>query len=165
MEGSISDPDEGDGFFSILGETRLEAGRHQPYVRVEYAIRPEYAREGAAGSDEFFRYHHDDAPVGATRWLIATAAYAHETTGYPFSLRPFAEVQAHAVAAERGGIDPVALFGSDRFWSITVGARVFLGGDPMRMGAYGILDPMTRVAGGPAPARPATPGHPGHSGH
>lgn len=145
VEASLSEPEHGDGYFSVLGETRLEAGRHQPYLRLEYATRPEYPREGPAGSESFFRYDHDAEPVGATRWLIGTAAYAYELTGYPTSVRPFVEVQHHRVREERGGIDPTLLYGTDAFWSLSLGARIFLGGDPMRMGAYGVLDPMTRM--------------------
>lgn len=145
IEASLSEPEHEDGYFSALGETRLAFGRHQPYLRVEYATRPEYEREGAAGTDDFFRYHHDDAAIGATRWLIGTVAWAYELTGYPVSVRPFAETQYHRVREERGGIDPDVLFGTDSFWSLTLGARVFLGGDPMRMDAYGVLDPMTSM--------------------
>ncbi|HSH45701.1 MAG TPA: hypothetical protein VK966_07590, partial [Longimicrobiales bacterium] len=141
LEASRSEPEHGDGYFSVLGEARIEAGAHQPYARLEYATRPEYAREGAPGTDGFFRYHHGDDAIGATRWLIGTLAYARELTGYPFSVRPFAEGQYHRVRAERGGLDPEALFGSDTFWSVSLGARVYIGGDPMRMGAYGVLDP------------------------
>jgi hypothetical protein len=145
VEGSVSDPGSDDGYFSVLGETRLEIRRHQPYARVELATRPEYARDGAAGTDDFFRYDHDAHPIGATRWLIAAAGYGYGLTGYPVSARPFVEVQYHRASAERGGIDPEALFGTRGFWGLSAGFRVFLGGDPMRMGAYGVLDPMTAM--------------------
>ena len=158
LEGSLSRPEGGEGYFSVLGEGRLEAGRHQPYARVEFATRPEYERLGAAGSDAFFRYDHDEHAIGATRWLIGTLAYAYEATGYPFSIRPFAEAQLHAVSAERGGIEPVELYGTDRFWSLSLGARLFLGGDPMRMGAYGILDPMSAMRPAAMPGMNDMPG-------
>lgn len=145
LEASISQPEHEEGYFSVLGETRAAINRHQPYLRVEYASRPEYVREGGPGTDGFFRYDHDAEAIGATRWLIGTVAYAYELTGYPFSLRPFAEAQIHRVNGDRGGIDPQDLFGTDSFWSFSFGARIFLGGDPMRMGAYGILDPMTAM--------------------
>jgi hypothetical protein len=45
----------------------------------------------------------------------------------------------------RGSVDPRLLFGSGGFWSVTVGARIYLWGDVMRMGAYGVLDPMTAM--------------------
>jgi hypothetical protein len=55
------------------------------------------------------------------------------------------EATYHRVEAERGGINPTALFGSSRFWSISLGARIFFGGEAMRMGTYGVLDAMTRM--------------------
>jgi hypothetical protein len=123
-----------DDFYSLLAEARWSGGGHQPYLRAEYAERPEYARLGPAGEDGYFLYDHEDDPVGATRWLITTAAYAYQLTPNPWSLRPFAEVQHHRVDG-----------GGGSFWAISVGARVFLGGDPMRMGSYGVLDPTTEM--------------------
>ena len=75
-EAARSDPEGSEGYFSLLAEMRYDASRHQPYLRLEYATRPEYSRTGPAGSDGFFRYDHDGHATGATRWLIATAAYA-----------------------------------------------------------------------------------------
>ncbi|HET7274728.1 MAG TPA: hypothetical protein VFI91_06085 [Longimicrobiaceae bacterium] len=141
-EASRSDPEDGDGYFSILGETRLERGSHQPYIRLEYATRPEYDRLGVAGTDDFFRYDHDSHAHGATRWLISTVGYGYELTGFPVSARPFVEAQHFRVSEERGGIDPQQLYGSDSFWGLSAGFRVFIGGDPMRMGNYGIFDAM-----------------------
>jgi hypothetical protein len=133
-------------FFSLLAEARYDGGGHQPYARVEYAARPEYARNGPPGSDEFFRYEHDTDPVGTTRWLIATAAYAFELTSNPWSVRPFAEVQHHQVRGDQGGIVATDLFGRTSFWALSLGARVYLGGDPMRMGSYGVMDSMTEMS-------------------
>jgi hypothetical protein len=145
LEASRSDPEHDASYFSVLGEASLRTGRHQPHARLEYATRPEWPRRGGAGTDDFLRYDHDDEPTGATRWLIATAGYGYEATGYPFSVRPFIELQYFRATAERGGIDPAALFGARSFWSLSLGARLFLGGDPMRMGSYGVLDPMTAM--------------------
>lgn len=145
LEASQSSPEDYDGFFSILGEARLDVRGHQPYARLEYAIRPEYPRDGAPGTDAFFRYDHDAHPVGATRWLITTIAYAYQATDFPLGIRPLFEAQHHRAHEERGGIDPEELFGTDSLWSFTVGARIFLGGGPMRMGSYGQLDPMTAM--------------------
>ncbi len=83
--------------------------------------------------------------MGATRWFIATAAYAYQVTANPWSLRPFVEVQHHRVRSERGGIRPDDLFGMGSLWVVSAGARVFLGGDTMRMGSYGVLDAMTAM--------------------
>lgn len=162
-EASRSEPQRGDGHFSLLAETLVglgEGSRHQPYVRVEYATRPEFEREGAPGTPEFFRYDHDGHEIGATRWLIATAGYGYETSAYPVSVRPFVEVQRNRVGAERGGIDPRDLFGGRDFWSVSAGARLYFGGGPMRMGGYGALDPMTASM---RPSAEVTPS--GHGGH
>ena len=145
-EASRSDLEDADGYTSLLAEMRYDANRHQPYLRLESATRPEYARMGPAGSDDFFRYDHDGHATGATRWLIATAAYARQLGSEPASLRPFLEVQYHRVRAERGDVPRDAFPGMDSsFWVLSVGARLFLGGGPMRMGSYGVLDPMTAM--------------------
>jgi hypothetical protein len=145
LEASMSDPDHGDGYYSLLAEGSLQRGRHKPYARIELATRPEYAREGAPGTDEFFRYHHDDEPVGSTRWLIVGAGYGYTATTLPWGVRPYAEAQYHAVQHHSGQLSPTRLFGRSRFWTLSAGFRIFLGGDPMRMGAYGVLDPMTMM--------------------
>ena len=145
-EASRSDPEDAEGYFSLLAEMRYDANRHQPYLRLEYATRPEYARMGLDGSDGFFRYDHDGHATAATRWLIATAAYARQLSSHPVSLRPFLEVQYHRVRAERGNLPRGEFPGTaSSFWVLSLGARLFLGGGPMRMGNYGILDPMTMM--------------------
>jgi hypothetical protein len=143
LEASMSDPAHHDGYFSILAEGSVTRGVHIPYARVEYATRPEYPREGAPGTADFFRYDHDDEPIGSTRWLIAVAGYGLEATSLPFSARPFVEVQWNRVSADDGGIEPEDLFGRSSFFGLTAGFRLFLGGEPMRMGAYGVLDAAT----------------------
>jgi len=134
-------------YFSALGEAQLLLGRHQPYLRVEHATRPEYPRDGAPGSAGFFRYDHDEEAIGATRWTILNVGYNYLATRGTVSIRPFVDTQFHAVSRERGPatLEPAALFDADSFWSMSLGARIFLGGDPMRMGSYGILDAMTSM--------------------
>lgn len=136
---------EHENFFSLLGESRYERGRHRPYLRMEYATRPEYHREGLPGGPDFFRYEDHDDPLGTSRWLILTAAYAYRLTSNPWSLRPFVEVQHHQVRGDRGDVVATDIFGATSFWAISAGFRLFLGGDPMRMGTYGVLDPMTAM--------------------
>lgn len=147
-EASRSWPEGGKGYHSLLGETRLGLGaqlKHQPYYRVEYSTRPEYEREGAAGSEGFFRYDHDAPAIGATRWLINTVGYGYAASGLPVSVRPYVELQHNYVWPERGGaaVGPRTLFGTRSFWSISAGVRLLFGGGPMRMGSYGLLDPMS----------------------
>ena len=130
-EASRSDPEDAEGYFSLLAEMRYDANRHQPYLRLEYATRPEYARMGPDGSDGFFRYDHDGHATAATRWLIATAAYARQLSSHPVSLRPFLEVQYHRARAERGNLPRGEFPGTaSSFWVLSLGARLFLGGGP-----------------------------------
>lgn len=160
VEWSWSDPDGHEGYWSVLAEAAVDGGRHRPYARVEYATRPEFDREGPPGTDRFFRYEHEAEPVGATRWLITTVGYGYRLTDLPVSARPFVELSHHRIREERGEVVPRDLFGAGSAWSLSAGLRIFLGGDPMRMGAYGVLDPMTRMERGAARAG----GH-GHGEH
>lgn len=169
VEFSRSEPEHDDGYFSVLAETQVTMGRHQPYLRLEYATRPEYPRDGAPGGDAFFRYDHDAEAIGATRWVIANLGYNLLATRGQLSIRPFANAQLHRVTRERGPavLDPEALFGVGTFWSVSLGARVFFGGDAMRMGSYGVLDSMTsmnRMMAHPGPMPMMDDGgrHPGH---
>lgn len=140
-EASRSEPEgEAEGYYALLVESMAGIGRHRPYMRVEYSTRPEWEREDG----DVFRYHHDDDPVGASRWFIATAGYGWQLSGFPISTMPFVELQHNRVWHERGEADVQALFGDDRFWGISLGVRLFLGSaGPMRMGSYGVLDDMT----------------------
>ena len=86
---------------------------------------------GRYGSDDFFRYDHGAHATGATRWLIATAAYARQLSSYRARLRPFLEVQYHRVRFERGDIPARRVLRADSsFWVMSVGAKLFLGGGP-----------------------------------
>jgi hypothetical protein len=147
FEYSRSEPEHGEGFFSGLAEARVATGRHEPYARLEIATRPEFAREGGPETDDFFRYDHDAAPIGATRWTIATLGYGISALTGTIAVRPFVETQYSGVSLERGPAElrPDALFGASGFWTVSFGARLFFGGGPMRMGAYGVLDPMTSM--------------------
>ena len=143
-EYSWSDPEHDEGYWSFLVETAWSSGRHTPYLRFERATRPEYPREDVVAPG-FFRYDHDAEAVGATAWSIASVGYGLTLTTGSVSIRPFVEGQFFDVAEERGGRTALEILGDDRFTALTVGARIFLGGDPMRMGMYGVFDPMTRM--------------------
>ncbi len=147
IEASASwEEERGDGYTSILAELLWNRGRHSPYARLEFATRPEYTRQGGIGED-FFRYDHDADPIGATRWTLATLGYGWTARAGGISVRPFVELQWAAVEPFRGGIEPAGLFSDDRLTALSIGTRIYLGGDPMRMGNYGVLDPMTRMGG------------------
>jgi len=145
VEYSVNDPAEEEGDWSLLGEARWVRGRHAPYVRFERSTRPEYPRDGVSG-EGFFRYDHDAEPIGGTAWSIASLGYGFTATKGTVSVRPFVEAQFFSAAGERGGVSAQELFGDDGFTSFSVGARLFFGGEPMRMGSYGVLDPMSRMA-------------------
>jgi hypothetical protein len=103
-EASMSEPDHGEGYWSLLAETQVGLGpgrRHAPFYRIEYATRPEYPRDATEG-EGFFRYDHGVGAAGATRWLINTVGYSHELTTLPFSVRPFVEASHNLVRHERG---------------------------------------------------------------
>lgn len=149
VEASRSDNPGDDDFWSVLAEARLTRGPHQPYARVEWATRPEYERDAASGAG-FLRYDHDAHIEGASRWNLWTVGYGYSASGGGVSLRPFAELQWAQVSDDARGPDVTELFGARRAWGLSLGARIFFGGDPMRMGTYGVLDPMTRMSRGPA---------------
>lgn len=149
IEASRSKSERAEPYYSVLAETSVRFSSHLPYARIEYATRPEYARRGTRDEPRFFRYDHDEAPIGATRWLILSAGYGLTLANSRVSPRPYIEAQYNRVWNERGGIDPSGLFGRNRFWSISTGMRIFVGGEPMRMGSYGILDPMTAMHDAP----------------
>lgn len=143
-EYSWSDPDEDEGYWSLLTEAQWSTGRHTPYLRWERAIRPEFPRDDVAG-DDFFRYDHDAEPLGASAWSILSLGYGYTATRGAVSVRPFVEGQIASAAGERGGFSAEEILGSDRFSVLTVGLRIFFGGDPMRMGSYGVRDPITAM--------------------
>jgi hypothetical protein len=145
LEASTAEAPGVEDLFSVLGEARFVAGRHQPYARIEVATRPEYER--LPGPDGFFRYDHDAGPIGTTRWLITTLAYEYVVTESSVALWPFVEVQHARIREDHGSIDPGVLYGTDSVLSLTLGVRVLLGGDPMRMGLYGVRDPMATMPG------------------
>ena len=142
-EASRSSVEEGDGYWSLLGEARVQAGSHRPYYRVEFATRPEYERQGLPGSDGFYRYDHDSHAIGTSRWQIHSLGYEVDLRSARTIARPFIEAQYHRVRQDEGDFVPAESFGTDRFWSLSAGFKLFLGGDAMRMGTYGVLDPMT----------------------
>ncbi len=144
-EWSRSFPRESDGLWSVLGEAKWMVDRHEPYVRFERSIRPEYVRDSPMGAG-FFRYDHDAEPVGATSWSIATVGYGFTLTRGTASIRPYVEAQLFGFDSERGDARLTALLDDKRAYGLSFGARILVGGDPMRMGTYGVLDSMSRMA-------------------
>lgn len=144
-EASRSWPERGRGLYSLLGEGSVALGsdaRHRPYFRFELATRPEYVRQGLPGTDGYFRYHHDEAAVGATRWIANTLGYSYRVSELPVSALPYVELQYDKVRRERGVVGPHTLYGASELLSLSFGVRLSFGGEQMRMGSYGLLDPM-----------------------
>lgn len=142
VEGSRSWPVGEEGYWALLAEARAVAGAHTPYARVEWATRPELHRRGSPGTDEYYLYERGIHADGATRWLIVSLGYGADGGQGLLTANPFVEIQYHRVAASRGSVDPMALFGRRGLWSLSGGFRLYLGGGSMRMGSYGVLDPM-----------------------
>ena len=126
---------------SVLAEGSIRAGRSRPYGRFEAAVRPEFEREAPDGTRAFYRYDHAHN-IGRTEWLIGAVGYGHEKPVGGMLLEPFVEVAYNAVSG-LDGVDAQQLFRDTRFLTATAGVKILLGGRPMRMGSYGVLDPMT----------------------
>ncbi len=129
-------------FGSWLAEGALRRRGAKLALRVEETHRPEEER-----LEDPFRTpnpHPDVHLLGITRWRILTAALegpALEAAG--LRVRPFAEA-SHARVEETLGspvFDPAALYGADRLWSLSLGARVEVGSPHRRMGRYGVALP------------------------
>jgi hypothetical protein len=126
------------GFTSILAETWAKYEAVSGAIRLERTERPDEARladpfrtAGPASGQSF---------LGRSRWTILTvraAASLHTFAG--LSLEPFAEVARIHVAEDRtpAAFDPRQFYGSDRIWSVSVGAKLSFGMAHMRMGRYG----------------------------
>ncbi|MBA4160310.1 MAG: hypothetical protein H0X65_23050, partial [Gemmatimonadetes bacterium] len=80
-----------------------------------------------------------------TRWRIHSLGYGYQLGGSSVSGRPFVELQHHRIWWDRGfgSLAPERLFRTNSVWSLSAGMRLYFGGGPMRMGSYGILDPMS----------------------
>lgn len=129
-------------FHSVLLESAITTGRHQPYYRFERTERPEDTR-----TSDLFRTVRpvlDNSILGITRWTIHTFGY-----GARFGhLQPFVEVSLGQIAVVSGGLfDPAAFYGRDTFRSLSVGLRLDWGMRGHRMGHYGVPMKMPDMPG------------------
>lgn len=135
---------EANGFFrfhSVLVEGAWTRGRQRPYYRFERTERPEDSRT----LDLFrsLRPHLDNSIVGITRWTIHTAGYGLELAPSSSALEvaPFLEGSYARVRNATGGVfDPVAFYGRDHIWALSLGVRLGWRSAEHRMGRYGALD-------------------------
>jgi hypothetical protein len=130
---------EADGFFvfsTLLAEGAWTTGRHRLHYRFERTERPEEERVSRFRT---LRPHLENSVLGLTRWTIHTGGYtATLLQRADFTVAPLIEVSYGRIAEVGSGLfDLRAVYGSDDFWSWTVGLRLSFGGGPHRMGRYG----------------------------
>jgi hypothetical protein len=78
---------------------------------------------------------------GRSRWTIITARVAALLpTPKTVMFEPFVEVARirFSPTLRPSGFDPAQFYGSDRIWSISIGAKLAVGMSHMRMGRYGV---------------------------
>lgn len=125
------------GFTSVLAETWAKYEAVSGAIRLERTERPDEARlldpfRTAPASDQ--------NTLGRSRWTILTVRVAASVhTLASLSLEPFAEVARIHVAEDQtpAAFDPRQFYGSNRIWSVSVGAKLSFGMAHMRMGRYG----------------------------
>ena len=108
-------------------------------LRIERTDRPDKERL----ADEFRTPlpATDLSIAGRSQWTIVTMRLA---TSLPkvkgVTLDPFTEVARirFAPTLRPTGFDPAQFYGSNRIWSVSVGAKLAFGMSHMRMGRYGV---------------------------
>ena len=126
-------------FTSLLAETWARYDQFSGALRIERTERPDEQRLVNA-----FRTPipaTDLSIAGRSRWTIVTARAAASLVGArSFTIEPFVEVARARVSPtlRPSGFDPRQFYGSDRIWSVSVGAKLAFGMSHMRMGRYGV---------------------------
>ena len=130
------------GLTSLLAETWAKYEAVSGAIRLERTERPDEARL----ADPFRTVvpTPGQSSLGRSRWTILTARVAASL--WPFgglSFEPFAEFARIHVAQNQtpATFDPRQFYGSNRMWSVSVGAKLSLGMAHMRMGRYGAAIP------------------------
>ena len=125
-------------YTSLLAETWARYDRLNGALRIERTERPDEQR-----LVDVFRTQvpaTDLSIAGRSRWTIITARAAVSlVNNRAISFEPFAELARARVSPilRPSGFDPRQFYGSDRMWSVSVGARLAFGMSHMRMGRYG----------------------------
>ena len=131
---------EASGFFAFttaLAEASWTSGGARGYYRFERTDRPEESR-----TLDLFRTqrpHVENSILGTTRWTIHTAGSKLRLGFVPLPVRIETIVEgsyAQVASLHQGLFDPVATYGRDTLWSLTVALRISVGADH-RMGRYG----------------------------
>lgn len=126
-------------FTTLLAETWARYAWASGALRIERTDRPDEERL----ADEFRTPlpATDLSIAGRSQWTIVTlrlAATLPEARG--FTLEPFIEIARirFSPTLKPAGFDPAQFYGSNRIWSVSVGAKLAFGMRHMRMGRYGV---------------------------
>lgn len=128
-------------FHSVLAEGAVRRGRIALAARLESSERPEEERLLRGYPFRSPRPAPDFSILARSRWQIATANVTLEPAWtFPVHVAPFAEVSLGRVRNLTPGalFDARQVYGSDRLWSLSVGARLAAGHAHGRMGRYGV---------------------------
>ena len=124
-------------FGSVLAETAVDISGWRPAIRIERAERPEEERLSNP-----FRTpwpHAGGHVLAITRWTTASVRLERRVSAGVFAMAPFVEGSIADVTLSADGLfDPDEFYGSDRIWTVSVGARLQAGWHPARMGRYGV---------------------------
>jgi hypothetical protein len=125
------------GFDTFLAEASWQVHAWMFGVRVERTERPE--EERLLDPFRVARPHTDANIIGVTRWKTLAIHAQHDLNVIGFTAQPFVEAAKSTVRELSGGIfDPVAFYGTDRLWNISIGIKVDFGLRHERMGRYGV---------------------------
>ena len=126
-------------FTSLLAETWARYGWASGALRIERTDRPDEQRL----ADEFRTPlpATDLSIAGRSQWTIVTARAAATLPEIrDITLEPFTEIARirFSPTLKPAGFDPAQFYGSNRIWSVSVGAKLAFGMSHMRMGRYGV---------------------------
>jgi hypothetical protein len=125
-------------FHTALAEAALRRRGTEAAVRLEQTERPDEER-----LEDPFRTpfpHPDVNLLGISRWRVATLSVSHGVARGGVRARPFLEGARQWVRPLRtpSAFVPSEFYGSDRLWSVAVGARLAIGAEHAhRPGRYG----------------------------
>lgn len=136
--GEYRDANEVLVLYSALGEASVTRGLWQAAFRIERTLRPEEER-----TDGIFRTpwpHIDEAAFGQTRWFITSVNVSRRLNFARLAVVPILEIghQRPSPTTDPSLFEPETLYGSDRLWSVSFGARIAIGASHGRMGRYGV---------------------------
>lgn len=131
-------------FDSFLIEAQSAGGPLTVAARIEVTERPD--EERLTNPFRSIPGGHDFSILGRSRWTIGTLRVAAPLTRSRTGVEPFVEVAHHRVreTLQPSGFVPTQFYGSDRIWTLSLGARLAFGQLHRRMGRYGVAVPLER---------------------